>query len=134
MRRINTTFYNELLEEIEDLKEMARSRAIIVEGKNDEKAIRNLGVDAKFFKVCNGVPFHDVCDKIAEGFSDVILFTDLDREGNKLNRKFKSSLSQRGVRVNDKFRIRLMSKLETNHVEDVYNRMMRIERRFFNLL
>ncbi len=134
MRRISTTFYNELLEELEDLREVAESCAVIVEGKNDEKALRNLGVKTEFFQVCNGVPFHDVCDKIVAEFSDVILFTDLDREGNKLNRKLKSCLSQRGVRVNDRLRISLMNKLETDHVEDVYNRMMRIEGRFFNLL
>jgi 5S rRNA maturation endonuclease (ribonuclease M5) len=123
--------YEEILRELEELRELSETSPIIVEGRKDEDALRGLGIAGKFFTVSNGIPFYEFCEDIAEGYREVILLTDLDREGHKLAKRLRSCLGQRGVRINEKFRLSLMHKLDTNEVENLDTRMKRITEELF---
>ncbi|MFH1591183.1 MAG: toprim domain-containing protein [archaeon] len=77
--------------------------AIVVEGKNDEAALRALGVRNKIFQLTGNALFEAVEDVVAEE-KEVVILTDLDREGKKLYRVLLRDLSERGVRIDRQFR------------------------------
>lgn len=128
--RPSYTEYERVLEEIEELRELSLRCPIIVEGRKDMEALRSMGVEGEMLQVSNGVPFCEFCDAAAR-YPDVILMTDLDREGWKLAKRLRSSLSQRGVRVNERFRLGLMRRLDAHQVEDLHTRLTRIEEQVF---
>lgn len=128
--KMNRVKYENIIEELEDLREASVEIPVVVEGKNDEKALRRLGIEGEIFHISTGTPFYEFCEEIARKYRDVILFTDTDAEGQKLARRFKSRMSQMGVRVNDRFRVSLMGKLDTHQVEHLFRRLLRIKGQF----
>jgi 5S rRNA maturation endonuclease (ribonuclease M5) len=126
MSRQDYKLFEEIVDELEELRELSRKIPIIVEGRNDEVALRKLGINGKFYCISNGIPLYEFCEEIARDHPDVILFTDLDAEGKKITRKLKSFLSQMGVRVDGRFRLSLLSKLDTHQVENVYKRFNKL--------
>ena len=128
--KVNRTKYENIIEELEGLRELSGEMPVVVEGKNDELALRSLGIEGEIFHISAGIPFYELCEEIAGNYKDVILFTDTDSEGQKLAKKFKGEMSQRGVRVNDRFRANLMGKLDTHHVEHLFHRLVRIKEQF----
>jgi len=129
-KNMNLAEYEGIMEELEELRELSEELPIIVEGRRDEEALRRLGIDAKFFYTSSS-PFCELCDTIAEKYADVILFTDMDRAGHKLAKRLKNYLSRRSVRINEKYRLSLLSKLDTHQVENLYKRLSRVEGQFF---
>lgn len=129
--KLSCTEYEELLEEVEELRELAEELPIIVEGKNDEAALRSLGVGSRFYLVSNGIPFHELVEEISASYRAAILLTDLDKEGQALAKKLRHHLSQRGVRINGRFRLSLLRRLSTHQAENVGVRMRRVEESFF---
>lgn len=123
---MNYQEYEGLLEHLEDLKELSSEIPIIVEGRNDEQALRSIGVEAEFHWV-SSTPFHVFCDHLANHYDEVIIFTDLDRAGKELALRLRRTLNQRGVKVHDKHRSLIMGKLDTHHVEDIFKRFTRVE-------
>lgn len=128
--KVNRAKYENIIEELEKLREKSTEIPVVVEGKNDEKALRDLGIKGKIFHISAGTPFFELCEEIAKDYRDVILLTDTDNEGQKLAKKFKREMSQRGVRVNDRFRANLMGKLDTHQVEHLFRRLLRLKGQF----
>ena len=128
--KVNRAKYENIIEELEDLRELSQDTPVVVEGKNDELALRRLGIEGEIFHISKGTPFYEFCDEIAGKHKDVILFTDTDSEGQKLAKRFKSYMSQKGVRVNERFRKSLMGKLNTHQVEHLFRRLLRIKEQF----
>jgi 5S rRNA maturation endonuclease (ribonuclease M5) len=128
--KVNRAKYENIIEELEALRELSKEIPIVVEGKNDEKALRDLDIEGEVFHISSGTPFFELCEELANNYKDVILFTDTDNEGQKLAKKFKGELSQMGVRVNERFRANLMGKLDTHQVEHLFRRLVRIKEEF----
>lgn len=128
--KVNRAKYENIIEALESLREQSAEIPVVVEGKNDEKALRSLGIEGEIFHISSGTPFYELCEEIAGRYKDVILFTDTDAEGQKLAKKFKREMSQRGVRVNDRFRSSLMGKLDTHQVEHLFRRLARLKEQF----
>ncbi len=118
--------YEGLLGYIEKLKELSTDMPIIVEGKRDEEALRGFGVEAEFHWV-SPAPFHEFCDEMSKRYKEVIIFTDMDKAGKKLAKRLGTSLSQRRVKVHEKFGPILLGKLETHQVENLAKRLDRTE-------
>lgn len=98
---------------------------IIVEGVRDAEALRHLGFRGRI-EMHSGAGISD--DDLVEGLvgSDgvVVVLTDFDEEGRRLNKEFNALLERRGVKVDVHFRRamgRLMSVLEVYEVEDLDN-------------
>lgn len=127
---MNRVKYEKIIEELEDLREISEEIPIVVEGKNDKKALRSLGIDGEVFKISTGTPFYEFCEGITGRYKDIILFTDIDTEGQKIARRFKGHMSQNGVRVNDRFRYGLLGKLDTHQVENLFCRLERVSEQF----
>ncbi len=130
---MNRRKYENLLERIEDLKELSVDVPIIVEGKKDVNALRASGIKGEIFRISTGLPLFQFCEDIAGQYSAVIILTDLDKEGEKLLKKLRNYLMEKGVKINETFRKDILSKLETYEVESLHTRLTRLsEQKVFN--
>jgi 5S rRNA maturation endonuclease (ribonuclease M5) len=99
-----------LLEELRDLlNEMGHLASIvIVEGPRDVEALRRIGyrgrieVSSKY-----SVSDSDFVESLARSVTSVIVLTDFDEEGRRINRDLTRLLERRGVRVEGGLRRRL---------------------------
>jgi uncharacterized protein YunC (DUF1805 family)/5S rRNA maturation endonuclease (ribonuclease M5) len=73
---------------------------VIVEGPRDVAALRRLGYKERL-DVCSRVLVSDadLVESIAKEVSSVVILTDFDEEGRKLNRSFKALMERRGIKV-----------------------------------
>ncbi|MFQ6135984.1 MAG: toprim domain-containing protein [Candidatus Hydrothermarchaeales archaeon] len=130
---MNQNKYEDLVERIEELKTLSNEVPIIVEGKKDEKALRSLGVEGEIFRISSGMSLYEFCEGISDRYSEVILLTDLDGEGERLARKLKNYLIHKGVKIYETFRKDILNKLETHEVESINTRLMKVkEQKDFN--
>ncbi len=118
--------YEEIINYIKELNELAENIPIIVEGKKDRWALERIGVKGNFI-LMNGMPIYEFCARIAEKYREIIILVDLDSGGEKIYRKMKHYFSQLGVKVNDKFRNVFLRKLNITKVEDAASRLEKIE-------
>ncbi len=88
---------DELLKEIENIR--YKNLLVIVEGKKDKIAMNKFGI--KNVKTINRALF-EVVEEINN--KEVVLLTDLDREGKKLFHVLNSVLQRRRIKVNNKLR------------------------------
>lgn len=86
---------------IENLKNASETKVILVEGKNDKKALESFEI--KNVYSLRGALFQTV-EKIASLGKECILLVDLDAEGRKLHARLLTDLQANGVKVNTKFR------------------------------
>lgn len=101
----------DLKEEIKKLKH----NLIIVEGKNDKLALEKLGIGN--IVVLNNKPLFEIVEEVSLKTREVIILTDLDKEGKLLYHKLKSNLQKFGVKVNDSFRNFLYKNTKLRQIE-----------------
>ncbi len=112
--KLTEKYFDELLSEIENAK--SNSYLIIAEGKKDRAALENLGLKNIF--VLNETS-KSICEKIEEisgKAKEVVIMTDIDKEGKKIYFLMKKAFSQMNVKINNKIR-ELLIKLKISHVE-----------------
>ena len=102
-------------EEIERLKD----KLVVVEGKNDKIALEGLGV--KDIVMLSKKPMYKVIEEVRDMGREVVILTDLDKEGKKLYGTLNSGLQQFGVRVNNRFRNFLFRRTKVRQVESLRN-------------
>ena len=71
---------------IEYLHEINETIPIIVEGKKDASALRQLGIEGRIIKLHTGKNLYDFCDDISRNFERVVLLLDWDKTGENLSR------------------------------------------------
>lgn len=71
-------------EVLEALNEINKRFPIIVEGKKDVTALRQLGLGGEIIYVHRGMTVYDFCEDIAERFNKVVILMDWDMRGNRL--------------------------------------------------
>lgn len=81
-----------LREVFEYLQELNKRIPIIVEGKRDASALRNLGLMGDIITLHNGQNIYDFCDDIARRYDRVIMLIDWDRKGDDLFRTLAHNL------------------------------------------
>ena len=110
-----------------DLKkgiEKSRNFFIIVEGKNDKKALLELGFIHIFIIHESGKSIYEKIEQIeflAEN-KKICILTDFDKKGKKLYLLLKSELSKRKVHVDNTFRGMLL-KSGISHIEGLSSYM-----------
>ena len=109
MRRINP-------EEVEEIVNEFKDKLVIVEGKNDEKALKALGLK-NIIKI-NGQPLLDVVNQAVKIKKEIIILTDFDKEGRKLASKLNSLLEAFKRKPNKRLR-RMFMKFGKNKIEEV---------------
>ena len=100
------------------VEEIKKSRKfIIVEGKKDLKALRDIGITNKI-ETLHGKPLYKVAEDAA-GHKEIIILTDLDKEGKKLYGRLSSYLQSHGCEIDNKLREFLLKKTKLRQIEGI---------------
>jgi len=105
---------NELILELRITKAI-----IIVEGKKDQRALKQLRINSITLKK----PLYQLVEEIAEKHTPCIILTDLDSEGRKLYRILRNNLEKYKIKVNNKFRNFLMKNTDLSQIEGLVTYM-----------
>lgn len=117
---------NEFIKALNELIERSKDGAIIlVEGRKDVKALRELGVEGKIIPISN-IPKANLIEKID---GDVIILTDWDRKGEILKRDLFSKLLSNGIVADTEIRKKIFSSVDVNEVEDLTKALFRLQTR-----
>ena len=89
----------ELIQEaLEKLYAMGEDCVILVEGPNDVRALRNVGIDGEFFRIqSDGGPIK-AAEYVASRNRDAVILTDWDDKGDIIAADVSEQLSALGVR------------------------------------
>jgi 5S rRNA maturation endonuclease (ribonuclease M5) len=118
----------QILETLEELRELSLQMPIVVEGRKDQKALRALGVEGRLVGVHAGTTVFGLCEKLAEQYEEVLILTDWDRRGGQLSRLLREGLAANDVKANTAIRARLarLCKKEVKDVEGLGRLVARI--------
>ena len=126
LRSPRRAYYAGKLEEAVRILDGLKNRStagvpVVVEGRRDEEALRRLGVYGRVFCLkASGISRVGFLERL-DGFEDVVLLTDFDREGGELRLWLYQELLRRGVRADDFAwrRIRSLARMEVRSVEEL---------------
>ena len=122
----------ERLEELEMLIEELRLEnqgiPIIVEGENDERSLRAVGLNGEILKVNVGQHIFNLCEDWSRRYETLIILTDWDRTGGRLARQIREGLEANGASYDLDLRARLarLSKKEIKDVEGLAGYLERL--------
>jgi 5S rRNA maturation endonuclease (ribonuclease M5) len=103
---------------LEEIKQLAAEGAvIIVEGRRDRQALKELGIEGKVVLATHH-PLLDFAEDLARGNKKIILLTDWDRSGNELAAKISEYLRASGRAANTDLREKLRN-LVQKKVKDI---------------
>jgi len=105
------------IEELKEILDDLKDKLLIVEGKNDKKALKSLGL--KDIIAIEGRPLYEVVENI-KTTKEIVILTDFDRKGRDIGKKLRYLLQKYRKRVNSRLRGKIMS-LGKNQIEDLGN-------------
>jgi len=105
---------------IEELKICAEQEMpILIEGRKDEEALKNLGINGNFIKVSgSGLKLFEIAEKSVESSSKVIILTDFDKKGNQLAKRLAEDIQSLGSYPNLEIRRKIMG-LTRKFIKDI---------------
>jgi len=95
---------------------------VLVEGRNDERALARLGIEAEVVRVSgNGRSLAETAERVSRRYDVALVLTDWDSEGNALKSKLKPLLERHGVapRTSHRKRLRDLTSKEIHDVESL---------------
>ncbi|QQG38676.1 MAG: toprim domain-containing protein [Candidatus Woesearchaeota archaeon] len=107
---------NKIQDWLEQLKES--EKLILVEGKKDKQTLENLGI-TKIITL--NKPFYKIIEEISLNHKEIIILTDLDKEGKHLYSRLKHGLQRNGVKIDTKFREFLFKETKASTIEGLKN-------------
>ena len=122
-------------ETLDDLKAVIEELAnlenipIIVEGKKDERALRELGITGPVVMVNDGLSIIDTCTKLSREYKKAVILTDWDRKGGQLTRQLMEGLEANDMHYDNDIRatISRISKKDIKDVESLPAFLRRLE-------
>ena len=99
---------------------------IIVEGKRDKAALREIGITGEILELSKKALF-EVIEQASEKASKVIILTDLDSEGKKLYSVLRRGLLERGVHVDKIYREWLFKNTKLRQIEGFHTYLLKHE-------
>lgn len=112
----------EILENL--IEELRNSKSpIIVEGKKDEKALRSLGITN--IHPISRKPIQKFAEEIALKYKEVIILTDIDKEGKKLLARLLEAFDRLGIKVNRNI-LKELQKTKLRVVEGIKKRAIKL--------
>jgi len=106
------------VESVEDwLNSLKESdKLIVVEGIKDKKVLEDFGI---VNIITLNKPMYKLVEDIYETKKEVVILTDLDKEGEYLYKKLKSDLQRFGVKIDNKFREFLFRETKISNIESI---------------
>jgi len=123
----------ERLEEVQkliaELIRLSSELPIIVEGRKDERALRELGVEGIIIRLNVGDSVFKTCEGLSRTYRKVILLTDWDRRGGHLAKLMREGLEANGVQYDDGIRAKLaiLTKKDIKDVESLSRHLARLK-------
>lgn len=117
----------ELQAAIEELVEENETKPILVEGRRDVKALRELGCRGELLTVHAGEHLVEVADRIARTHREIVLLTDWDRKGGHLARLVQENMRGR-VKPDTELRRRFARCAVVKDVESLPGYLRALER------
>jgi 5S rRNA maturation endonuclease (ribonuclease M5) len=111
----------QILQVLEQLAEENKSgKPILVEGRKDAEALKNLGINGQIiFAKTGGKSLLDVVSEIeVAGTNEIIMLLDFDRRGKELTERLKIHIEKMGIKANMHYWLKLSS-LVGKEVKDV---------------
>jgi len=132
-----STALKEKLEKIQKLlerlaAESAKGIPIIVEGPNDEKALRELCISGEIISAKTFKSFIDMISEIEErGQKEVMLLMDFDRRGKEWTRRLMQNLERMRIKANVLFwnGLRNLAGREVKDIEGLAGYMRTLEKK-----
>ena len=112
----------EILLYLQEIQEF--NTPIIVEGRNDKKALQEFGLDNIFTL---NMPLFKIVERI-QGKEAVIL-TDLDKKGKQLYRRIQHDCIHQGIKINNRLRHFLFRETQLSHIEGLVTYLKNVERK-----
>lgn len=105
---------------IEELKIcVEQGMPILIEGKKDEEALRELGINGTFIKVSgSGLKLFEIAEMAAQSSSKVIILTDFDKKGNELAKRLSSDIQSLGSHPDLTIRRKIMG-ITRKYIKDI---------------
>ena len=102
------------------LEEIKKSgKLVIVEGKKDKIALEKLGISNII--TLSKKPIFEIIEDASKNNKEILILTDLDKEGKKLFGKLNSGFLNNGVKVDKKFREFLFKNTKLRQIEGISN-------------
>ncbi|MEK6581350.1 MAG: toprim domain-containing protein [Nitrospirota bacterium] len=117
-----------LREVFEALCERNKNVPVIVEGKRDAAALRELGLEGEIITLHSGQSIYDFCEDISERFHRVIILLDWDEKGESLSKTLCKHLNGQWEEFSA-FRelIKILCQKDINDIEGIPKLLRRIE-------
>lgn len=112
----------ELLSHLQQIQD--HNIPVIVEGRNDKKALQELGIDNIFTL---NMPLFKIVERISG--KEVVILTDLDKKGKQLYRRIQHDCIHHGIKINNKLRHFLFRETELSHIEGLPTYLKNLDKR-----
>lgn len=112
--------FRKLLSIMEELQNCAKQgMPILIEGKKDEEALKELGIEGNLIKV-SGSPLKlfEIAEIAAESSSKIIILTDFDKKGNILAQKLSEDIQRLGSHPDLEIRRKIM-RITRRYIKDI---------------
>ena len=111
-----------------NLCERNKDIPVIVEGKRDVIALKELGLQGEILMLHRGQSIYDFCEEISEKFHRVIILLDWDEKGESLNKTLCRHLNGQWEEFSA-FRelIKILCQKEIQDIEDIPKLIRRLE-------
>ena len=104
---------------LDEIQRDSDDGVVLVEGRRDEAALSELGVEAEFVRLCgNGRGLVETVERVSRSYDSAVVLTDWDRQGDRLKDEVKGLLESYGVTPRTVHRKRLRN-LTAKDIHDV---------------
>ncbi|MFP4050644.1 MAG: toprim domain-containing protein [Thermoplasmata archaeon] len=115
---------------LEEIKEEEEEVPIIVEGRKDVQALKELGFERKIIRIKKNDTIFHIIEDLREEYERVIILTDWDSTGGKLSGKIKKACQANIIDYDLEYRREIIKyvKKEIKDVESIPSFIKRAER------
>ena len=107
------------MKDIEEFLSKLRDKFVIVEGQKDKKALLEFGINNVV--TLTKKPIFELAEEISKITDEVVILTDLDKEGKRLYSKLKDNFCRLGIKVDDRVRTFLFKETKLTHIQGLVN-------------
>lgn len=114
---------------IQELIQLNKEIPVIVEGRKDERTLRELGLEGIVIRLNKGLSIFRICEELAKRHDKAVILTDWDRRGGQLSRSLRDGLEANGIQYNENIRAKIayLCKKDIKDVESLGKHLARLE-------
>lgn len=115
-------------EVLEMLDEANKKCPVIVEGKKDARALRDLEIAGEIITFHRGKSLYEFCEDIADSFTNVIVLMDWDTQGETLQKSITENLKGHWeTYANIREILKMLCQKDVNDIEGIPKLLLRLE-------